>query len=55
MEKTGRKRKSMLLRRLPAVLISTNLALAGLLAISLTLLKWHLGYCGLSTFAVLQW
>jgi hypothetical protein len=43
------------LRRLPAVLVSTNLALAGLLAISLTLLKWHLSYCGLGTFAVLQW
>jgi len=32
------------LRRLPAVLVSTNLALAGLLAISLPLIKWHLDY-----------
>jgi hypothetical protein len=43
------------LRRLPAVLVSTNLALAGLLAISLPLTVWQLNFCGFSTFAVLQW
>ena len=42
-------------RRLPAVLVSTNLALAGLLAISLPLIKWHLSYCGFSTLTVLPW
>ncbi len=44
-----------ILRRLPAVLVSTNLALAGLLAISLPLIKWHLDYCGFSTLTVLTW
>jgi len=43
------------LRRLPAVLVSTNLALAGLLAVSLPLIKWHLNYCGLSGLTVLTW
>jgi len=42
-------------RRLPAVLVSTNMALAGLLAVSLPLLSWHLNYCGFSTLAVLSW
>ena len=37
------------------MLVSTNLALAGLLAIILTSLNWHLSYCGLSTSTVLQW
>jgi len=44
-----------LLRRLPIALVSTNLALAGLLAISLPLIKWHLDYCGFSTLTVLSW
>ena len=43
------------LSRLPAVLVSTNLALAGLLAISLPLISWHLNYCGFSTLTVLPW
>jgi hypothetical protein len=43
------------LRRLPAALVSTNLALAGLLAINLPLIKWHLDYCGFSALAVLPW
>jgi hypothetical protein len=43
------------LRRLPAVLVSTNLALAGLLAINLPLINWHLDYCGFSGLAVLPW
>jgi hypothetical protein len=43
------------LRRVPAVLVSTNLSLAGLLAISLPLIDWHFSYCGLGTFTVLQW
>jgi hypothetical protein len=44
-----------ILRRLPAALVSTNLALAGLLAVSLPLINWHLNYCGFSTLAVLPW
>jgi hypothetical protein len=44
-----------LLRRLPAVLVSTNLALAGLLAIGLPLFKQHLDYCGLGDLTVLSW
>lgn len=43
------------LRRLPAVLVSTNLALAGLLAINPTLINWHLNYCGFSGLTVLPW
>ena len=43
------------LRRLPAVLVSANLAVAGLLAISLPLIIWQANYCGLGTFALLQW
>jgi hypothetical protein len=43
------------LRRLPAVLVSTNLALAGLLAVTLPLTNWQINYCGFSTFAFLQW
>jgi choloylglycine hydrolase len=42
-------------RRLPAVLVSTHLALAGLLAISLPLVNRHLGYCGFSTLTILSW
>ena len=41
--------------RLPAVLVSTNLALAGLFAISLPLIKLHLNYCGFSTVTFLPW
>ena len=43
------------LRRLPAALVSTNLALAGLLAIGLPLFKQHLDYCGLGSLTVLSW
>jgi hypothetical protein len=43
------------LRRLPTALVSTNLALAGLWAISLPLIKWHLDYCGFSALTVLSW
>jgi hypothetical protein len=43
------------LRRLSAVLVSTNLALAGLLAINLPLINWHLNYCGFSGLTVLPW
>ena len=43
------------LRSLPAVLVSTSLALAGLLAIGQPLIKWHLNYCGFGTLTVLQW
>jgi len=41
--------------RLPTVLVSTNLALAGLLAVSAPLVKAHLNYCGFSTWTVLPW
>ena len=44
-----------LLRRLPAVLVSTNLALAGLLAIGVSLFKQHVDYCGLGSLTVLSW
>jgi hypothetical protein len=37
------------------VLVSTNLALAGLLAIGLPLFKQHLDYCGLGDLTVLSW
>jgi hypothetical protein len=43
------------LRRLPAVLVSTNLALAGLVATNLPLINAHLNYCGFSSLTVLQW
>jgi hypothetical protein len=42
-------------RRLPDLLVSTNLALGGLLATSLPLIDWHTNYCGLSTFSTFQW
>jgi hypothetical protein len=44
-----------LLKRLPAVLVSTNLAMAGLLAIGAPLVKAHLNYCGFSAAAALSW
>jgi hypothetical protein len=43
------------LRRLPAVLVSTNLALAGLWVVSFPLINRHLNYCGFSGLTVLQW
>jgi hypothetical protein len=45
---TGRSYLRILFERLPTVLVSTNLVLAGLLAISAPLVKAHLNYCGLS-------
>jgi hypothetical protein len=42
-------------RRLPAVLVSTNLALAGLLAVGLPLIQWQVNICGFSTWIVLAW
>ena len=42
-------------RRLPTSLVSANLALAGLLAVGLPLVNWHLGYCGLNRLVVLNW
>jgi hypothetical protein len=44
-----------LLRRLPAVLVSTNLALAGLLAVGLPLVQWQVNTCGFSTWVALAW
>jgi hypothetical protein len=44
-----------ILRRMPAVLVSTNLALAGLVAVGLPLMNWQLGYCGLGRLVALQW
>jgi hypothetical protein len=52
---TGSKYARTVLRRLPAVLVSTNLALAGILAIGLPLINRHANYCGLSSFTALQW
>jgi hypothetical protein len=52
---TGTSYGRTLWRRLPAALVSTNLALGGLVATSLPLLNWHISYCGLSALTVLQW
>jgi choloylglycine hydrolase len=41
--------------RLPAALVSTNLALAGILAVFLTLIDAHIGYCGISDLILLPW
>lgn len=43
------------LSRLPAVLVSTKLALTGLLAISLPLIKWPLNTCGHRPLTILSW
>jgi hypothetical protein len=42
-------------RRLPAALVSTNLALAGVLAVGLPAVKWHLERCGFGGLTVLSW
>jgi len=52
---TKRRYLRILFERLPAVLVSTNLALAGLLAVSAPLVKAHLNTCGFSTWTVLPW
>jgi hypothetical protein len=52
---TGRGYIRTLWERLPAVLVSTNLALAGLLAIGAPLVKAHLNTCGFSTRTALTW
>ena len=44
-----------LFERMPAALVSTNLALAGLLAVSAPLVKAHLNTCGFSAWSVLPW
>jgi hypothetical protein len=44
-----------ILRRLPSVIVSTNLVLAGLLAVYLPLIKLHLNYCGFSVATLLSW
>ncbi len=48
-------RDSIIWRRLPPVLVSTNLVLAGLFSISAPLIKAHLNHCGFSTLATLSW
>jgi len=52
---TGSSYVRTVLCRLPTVLVSTNLAVTGLLAIGLPLIKWHLDYCGFSTLTLLAW
>jgi hypothetical protein len=52
---TGSSYLGTLWRRLPAVLVSTNLTLAGLLAISLPLINRHLNYCGFTALTFLSW
>ena len=52
---TGRSYLRILVQRLPTLLVSTNLALTGLLVISAPLVKAHLNYCGLGSWTVLQW
>jgi hypothetical protein len=42
-------------RRLPGVLVSTNLALAGLFTVGTPLIKAHLNHCGFSTLTALSW
>ena len=44
-----------LLRRVPIVVVSTNLALAGLLAVGLPLIQWQVNTCGISPWIVLAW
>jgi len=43
------------LRCLPAALGSTNLVLAGLLTVTIPLIRWHVNYCPVSALTVLQW
>jgi hypothetical protein len=45
----------MLLKRLPGVVVSINLAMAGILAIGAPLVKAHVNHCGLSAAATLSW
>jgi hypothetical protein len=52
---TKRSYLRILFERLPTVLVSTNLVLAGLLAISTPLVKAHLNVCGFSTWTILPW
>jgi len=52
---TGHGYAHTLWHRLPATLVSTNLALAGLLAVCLPLFVQHLDYCGVGSLAVLSW
>jgi hypothetical protein len=52
---TGHGYARTLLHRLPAVLISTNLAVAGLLAVGLPLIQWQVNTCGLNSWTVLVW
>jgi hypothetical protein len=44
-----------LLKRLPAVILSTNLALAGVFSVVLPAVKWHLERCGFGGLTVLSW
>ena len=41
--------------RLPAVLVSTHLAMAGLFVLEVPLIKWHLETCGFGAWTVLSW
>jgi hypothetical protein len=50
---TGHGYLGTLLLRLPAVLVSMNLALAGLLAAGLPLIQWQFSTCGLNSWTVL--
>jgi len=52
---TKRSYLRILFERLPTVLVSTNLVLAGLLAISAPLVKIHLNVCGFSAWTVVSW
>jgi hypothetical protein len=52
---TGSRYGRTLWRRLPAILIATNLALGGLVAVGLPLIDWHVSYCGLGALTILQW
>ena len=52
---TKRSYVRILFERLPTALVSTNMALAGLLAVSAPLVKAHLNTCGFSAWTVLPW
>ncbi|MFH2039737.1 MAG: hypothetical protein ABIJ65_09920 [Chloroflexota bacterium] len=41
--------------RLPFILVTTNLALAGLIAVAGSLIKRNLDYCGLNSSTILSW
>jgi hypothetical protein len=52
---TGIRYARVVRQRLPAMLVSTHLALAGLLATTLPLILWNINSCGFRASSLLQW